>query len=218
MTSSSTDCNTTITSPTMHRAITLLLAVLAVFALAAPTPKAPQVTKRFGSFKVATNGRRHRHHGHGNSASLNVTRNPRAEIERAYRKFNWAITFVTPGGESYTLGLPDSSSSGSLFGGFGSSGSSSGSDAPSAQPSASTQPTVSAQPSSSAVQTGSAAAQTSATYSNSSGPSSTSSAVDGSVSGEVSANPEENESEYLSPVSIGGQTLNLDFDTGSADL
>lgn len=37
-------------------------------------------------------------------------------------------------------------------------------------------------------------------------------------SGEVNAHPEENESEYLSPVTIGGQKLNLNFDTGSADL
>lgn len=37
-------------------------------------------------------------------------------------------------------------------------------------------------------------------------------------SGEVTASPEENESEYLSPVTIGGQKLNLNFDTGSADL
>ena len=36
--------------------------------------------------------------------------------------------------------------------------------------------------------------------------------------GTVSANPEEYDSEYLSPVTIGGQTVNLDFDTGSADL
>lgn len=36
--------------------------------------------------------------------------------------------------------------------------------------------------------------------------------------GTVSANPEQYDSEYLSPVTIGGQTLNLDFDTGSSDL
>lgn len=36
--------------------------------------------------------------------------------------------------------------------------------------------------------------------------------------GEVTATPEENESEYLSPVVIGGQKFNLNFDTGSADL
>lgn len=36
--------------------------------------------------------------------------------------------------------------------------------------------------------------------------------------GTVSATPEQFDSEYLSPVTIGGQTLNLDFDTGSADL
>lgn len=36
--------------------------------------------------------------------------------------------------------------------------------------------------------------------------------------GTVSATPEDFDSEYLSPVNIGGQTVNLDFDTGSADL
>jgi hypothetical protein len=37
-------------------------------------------------------------------------------------------------------------------------------------------------------------------------------------SGSVTAQPEQNAAEYLSPVTIGGQTLNLDFDTGSSDL
>jgi aspergillopepsin I len=36
--------------------------------------------------------------------------------------------------------------------------------------------------------------------------------------GSVSATPEAYDQEYLSPVTIGGQTLNLDFDTGSSDL
>lgn len=36
--------------------------------------------------------------------------------------------------------------------------------------------------------------------------------------GEVAATPEENDTEYLAPVSIGGQKVNLDFDTGSSDL
>lgn len=36
--------------------------------------------------------------------------------------------------------------------------------------------------------------------------------------GTVTASPEEYDSEYLCPVTIGGQTLNLDFDTGSSDL
>ncbi|KAL9110935.1 MAG: hypothetical protein Q9227_004550 [Pyrenula ochraceoflavens] len=37
-------------------------------------------------------------------------------------------------------------------------------------------------------------------------------------SGSVVATPDENDSEYLAPVTIGGQTLNLDIDTGSSDL
>lgn len=36
--------------------------------------------------------------------------------------------------------------------------------------------------------------------------------------GSVTATPEANDVEYLAPVTIGGQTLNLDFDSGSSDL
>ncbi|KAI9806589.1 MAG: hypothetical protein M1825_006046 [Sarcosagium campestre] len=36
--------------------------------------------------------------------------------------------------------------------------------------------------------------------------------------GTVAANPDENDVQYLSPVNIGGQTVDLDFDTGSSDL
>jgi hypothetical protein len=43
-------------------------------------------------------------------------------------------------------------------------------------------------------------------------------AAGSSQSGTVAASPEPNEAEYLSPVQIGGQTLNMDFDTGSSDL
>jgi len=200
----------------MQRVITLLLvAVLTVIALAAPTPRAPLSTVRLGSFKAVTSGRRHHHHHHnGTSVSNKLQRNPRAAIERAYRKFNWAITFVTPNGESFTLGLPDgssssSSSSSSSGNPFGGSGSSSGSDAGAPSSTA---------PVTSAVQTGSAAVETGSTAVYSAPATATSSASGATVSGEVSATPEQNESEYLSPVTIGGQTLNLDFDTGSADL
>ncbi|KAL2357111.1 aspartic peptidase domain-containing protein [Cryomyces antarcticus] len=39
-----------------------------------------------------------------------------------------------------------------------------------------------------------------------------------SQQGEVSNAPEAHDQSYLCPVTVGGQTLNLDFDTGSADL
>lgn len=48
--------------------------------------------------------------------------------------------------------------------------------------------------------------------------SSASSGDEDDVTGEVEATPEENDSEYLAPVTIGGQKLNMNFDTGSADL
>jgi hypothetical protein len=38
------------------------------------------------------------------------------------------------------------------------------------------------------------------------------------ANGSVVATPEDYDSEYLCPVSIDGQTLNLDFDSGSSDL
>jgi hypothetical protein len=37
-------------------------------------------------------------------------------------------------------------------------------------------------------------------------------------SGSVSASPEQYDAEYLCPVTLGGTTMNLDFDTGSSDL
>lgn len=38
------------------------------------------------------------------------------------------------------------------------------------------------------------------------------------ASGVATTTPEANDEAYLTPVSIGGTTLNLDIDTGSADL
>jgi hypothetical protein len=63
------------------------------------------------------------------------------------------------------------------------------------------------------------ASEVSATaYASATASASSSSESDGEGDGEVKATPEENESEYLSPVTVGGQQLNLNFDTGSADL
>lgn len=39
-----------------------------------------------------------------------------------------------------------------------------------------------------------------------------------SQSGAATNTPDNNDEEYLTPVNVGGTTLNLDFDTGSADL
>lgn len=49
---------------------------------------------------------------------------------------------------------------------------------------------------------------------------SSSAATDGNQtqSGTVAANPEQNAALFLSPVDVGGQKVNLDFDSGSSDL
>jgi hypothetical protein len=46
-------------------------------------------------------------------------------------------------------------------------------------------------------------------------------AIDGKGStedGEVSASPTQNDAQFLSPVTVGGQTLVLNFDSGSSDM
>ena len=49
-------------------------------------------------------------------------------------------------------------------------------------------------------------------------PARVSAAAAAATSGSVPAVPEQSDVAYLSEVTIGGQTLTLDFDTGSADL
>jgi hypothetical protein len=53
---------------------------------------------------------------------------------------------------------------------------------------------------------------------NGSGSAAPAAAADKNQSGTVMATPEQNAALFLSPVEIGGQTLNLDFDSGSSDL
>lgn len=38
------------------------------------------------------------------------------------------------------------------------------------------------------------------------------------VEGSVSAKPEEADAEFLSPITVGGQQMMMDFDTGSSDM
>ena len=54
--------------------------------------------------------------------------------------------------------------------------------------------------------------------SNVEGPQSLAATGGGQPSSGVIATAEEGDAEFLSPVTIGGQTVNMDFDTGSSDL
>lgn len=70
--------------------------------------------------------------------------------------------------------------------------------------------------SSTVVSSSAAAAATGASSSSYAAPASAANTDD--ETGEVAATPADNGAEYLSPVTIGGQKLNLNFDTGSSDL
>jgi hypothetical protein len=232
----------------MLRTLILLAATLAVVALAAPTPTSQQVAKRWGfgfsfgahssakhSFKSTTRGHR------GN-------RDPRTEISRVYSKFHWSNTvydfdFPSAGGSDQSYGTPATGSSdGSSDGSYGTSDGSSSSEGSTygspdgsvdssptnipepAQTSAAAPDTYATEsyaavvPSSAAVDATSVATFATSAYATAAASASASASTDDGGSGEVTATPEENESEYLSPVTIGGQKLNLNFDTGSADL
>lgn len=43
-------------------------------------------------------------------------------------------------------------------------------------------------------------------------------AASSNESGDVTATPTQDDAEFLSPISVGGQTMVMDFDTGSSDL
>lgn len=126
-----------------------------------------------------------------------LARNPIDEINLTHRKYGWEIIIINPEAETtstVTLEPP--------------------------VPFSTTSP---AAPSTSAYSTSSPTFTPAAPapYGNGTKTSSSASPTGtgaGSENGVVAANPEENEKEYLSPVTIGGQKLNLNFDTGSADL
>ena len=156
---------------------------------------------------------------------------------------NTVFDFPSAGGSDQSYGIPatgssDGSSDGSYSASGGSSspdGSSYGSPASSvdsspadipepAQSSAAAPDTDATEsyaavvPSSAAVDATSVATFATSAYATATASATASASTDDDGSGEVTATPEENESEYLSPVTIGGQKLNLNFDTGSADL
>ncbi|KAK4494895.1 hypothetical protein PRZ48_014251 [Zasmidium cellare] len=126
-----------------------------------------------------------------------LAKNPIDEINLTHRKYGWEIIIINPeAATSSTLTLePPAPFTTSSYGGQSTSAPSSSS--PTYTPSAPYGYGNGTQTAGSASPTGTGT---------------------GSEDGVVSANPEENEKEYLSPVTIGGQKLNLNFDTGSADL
>lgn len=200
------------------------MASMAALALAAPTPKNSLVKR---SFTVPAKGHN--------------LRAPFDEMCNAFRKHGWEIIWLQPGDEgSYGPSSPQpSSSSPALPGGYGSGTSSMppfpmpSASFPSYEPGSSgiIPPVGTGMPSGAPMPSGTGSPVSSAPVPASSSevggtPSSSGAApvsssgtpTNGGETGEVTASPEQYESEYLSPVSIGGQMVNLNFDTGSADL
>ena len=192
------------------------------------------------SFKSSTRG--HRGHRDPRTELSRVYSKFHWSIELPSSNTVWDFDFPSAGGSDQSYGLPDTgSSSRSSDGSYGTSDDSSSSDGSSygstdgsvgsspsvvpepAQTSAAVHDTyatksyASVEPSSAAVNATSVASATSA-YATAIASAAASASSDDDGTGEVTASPEENESEYLSPVTIGGQKLNLNFDTGSADL
>lgn len=128
---------------------------------------------------------------------VGVARNGGAEMVRTYGKFGWEIVVITSNNPVAGIGGGDPSSAG---------------PAPFATSSATTLAT-----STTSSSEGSDAAAATSVFTTSAA-TTTAASSSGSETGEVTATPEADQSEYLESVSVGGQTLNLDFDTGSADL
>jgi aspergillopepsin I len=179
-----------------------LAAIFASCALAAPLPTTKALAKR--TFRVPVPARFGLKRGY---------RNPRNELVKTYAKYGWEIILTNP--DDFW---------GQLLGGDGGSGDGSSASAPAPATSSAVPQSSngdSSDGSNPAVVTVTATTYAPAASTASVAPpasSTASSSKDNGDTGEVAADPEPNESEYLSPVSIGGQTLHLDFDTGSADL
>ncbi|WPH04396.1 Hypothetical protein R9X50_00728700 [Acrodontium crateriforme] len=207
----------------MQRTFFFVLVALVATALAAPL----QPLVKRSRFSIPVNGR---HGRHGQPL------HPRKEMERIFAKYNWDLSLGMP---TTGLGL-DSGSGSSLTSGLDNLGDLGLGGLESSimsivNPLFTTVPTVASQASSAVATSITSAAVVSQTapsqpddppFSQANATSAVPTAssttpatnASGGETAEVTASPEANDAEYLSPVSIGGQTLNLDFDTGSADL
>ncbi|KAK0944179.1 hypothetical protein LTR29_004311 [Friedmanniomyces endolithicus] len=192
-----------------------ILTILAACALAAPFPF-QAVNHVPSTFKFDV---KPRHSG---------SRTPLQELVYTYAKYGWQIIIVDPfnpfsivdGSSSSSDPAPAATTSSAAPTETGSmDAASSSSDvaivttvtaivsvtASSPSPATFTAPPASSATSASSVATSISAVQSATTSAN-------------GETAQVTASPEQNDSEYLSPVTIGGQALTLDFDTGSADL
>lgn len=183
----------------------LLIAVMAMCALAAPFPAT--LPQKRSSFSVSVKPR------------VEARLAPKDAIVKAYGKYGWTSKLSNLAkrhhhkddnstGDDQPWWLPDLTTSTVII------------------PAATSAPAIA----SSAAVTSAAAGATSSASANTAGDANkhssttagtattTGSATSSADTGSVEASPEADDSEYLEAVTIGGQKLTLDFDTGSSDL
>ena len=211
--------------PSLLQLQAFLLLALVSFALAAPSPYHPVQKRSFVVERVPNpNFKRHPNHkravGAGTRALLKAHRKyqiPHALLD-AMRAAGSAggttagsVSTVEnkAGGGGLDAGL--AALEGALSGLTGAAGGNANANAA---------PTASAKAAKTTSATGAKSTGTLGTGStNSSIPASTNSSISATAgSGLVAATPEQGDVEYLAPINIGGQTMNMDFDSGSSDL
>ncbi|TKA69962.1 hypothetical protein B0A55_08483 [Friedmanniomyces simplex] len=189
----------------LHATSLAILATLAASALAAPTPfKAVSHIPQTFKFDV--------------KPRFSASRTPFQELVYTYAKYGWQIIIVDPSNPFASMFGGDDGSSSSIPAPAATTSSAASTETGSADsantPASAGTPTLTTVTTLVSVVASSTSPATSAATSAANSATTTASGE----SGKVTASPEKNDSEYLSPVTIGGQALTLDFDTGSADL
>ena len=217
-----------LTMPSLLALQAFLLLALVTFVLAAPSPHNPPQKRSFKVERVPNpNFKRHPNHKRSVGAGTRA-------LLKAYRKFGIppgpvleAMRAAGAGAASPVSAVSEKAAGGGLAaeleGLLGDLlGAGAGAGAGNAAAGGNANGNAKSSTAAKASKTASAGTAKSTGSTGASGPSSnsttTNSTASAGVVGIVTATPEQGDVEYLSPISIGGQTINMDFDSGSSDL
>jgi Eukaryotic aspartyl protease len=216
-----------LTMPSLLALQAFLLLALVTFALAAPSPHHPPQKRSFIVERVPNpNFKRHPNHKRSVGAGTRA-------LVKAYRKFGVPLPatldamHAAMGSTTGTVSAVSEKAGGGiagelagllsgLTGAAGGNADAKAGDAGAAGGNANANAKSSTTAATKASKTASAGTAK-PTGSTGTGAASTNSTA-GAGTGVVAATPEQGDVEYLAPISIGGQTMNMDFDSGSSDL